>query len=438
MPQEHRWFVVLVAVLLGGAPSWAQSSRPVGRVSFYVTSTRRPSGESETRSAIELATAVTFRTPEADSSGFETGLDLRHTRYGSDARPQRVSLYEGFVGARIGSRGQLRVRGGHLWLPDLGTAGALAGGLAEYRTGSTGAERRLSAGVFMGGEPLGYEPGYASDVRKYGGYAALESGFLRRHVVGYAAIKQGGVTQRSLLTVTNYIPAGRSFFAYQALEYDLEGPANGTAKSGLSYFLLNARGSAGSRLELQGTFSRGRSLDARTLTDDVLNGRPLAPLAVDGLRYQTAGGRVTARVVRGLEIYGGYARDRDNRDDRPTARVTIGGYATNPFNSGLDVSGSDATIDRPTGPYHSRYLSIGRAVTRGVYVSGDYSTSLAVIRFVRSDGVRIESRPRTRRLSGNVSATLNRYWSAIGVVDFTTDEAVGDLRIMTGLTYRLR
>ena len=40
-----------------------------------------------------------------------------------------MSLYDGFVGARLGSRGQFRVRGGHMWLPDLGTAGALAGGL---------------------------------------------------------------------------------------------------------------------------------------------------------------------------------------------------------------------------------------------------------------------------------------------------------------------
>ena len=70
----------------------------------------------------------------------------------------------------------------------------------------------MIAGVFMGAEPLGYESGYASGVRKYGGYAALESGYLRRHVVGFAAIKQGGITQRSLLTVTNYVPAGRSLY----------------------------------------------------------------------------------------------------------------------------------------------------------------------------------------------------------------------------------
>ena len=67
-------------------------------------------------------------------------IDLRHTRYSTDARPQRVSLYDGFAGARLGSRGQFRVRAGHMWLSDLGTAGALAGGLAEYRSAPAGAE----------------------------------------------------------------------------------------------------------------------------------------------------------------------------------------------------------------------------------------------------------------------------------------------------------
>ena len=102
------------------------------------------------------------------------------------------------------------------------------------------------------------------------------------------------------------------------------------------------------------------------------------------------------------------------------------------------MSGSDARIDGPTGPYHSRYLSVGRSIGRSVYVSGDYSTSLAVVRFLRSDGVTIETRPWTRRLSGNVSATLNRQFSLIGVVDLTMDEGMNDLRVMTGLTYRLR
>ncbi|MGE3492523.1 MAG: hypothetical protein AB7N29_21145, partial [Vicinamibacterales bacterium] len=215
-------------------------------------------------------------------------------------------------------------------------------------------------------------------------------------------------------------------------------PADGAAKGGLAYFLVNARASAGPRVEVQGTYNRGRSLNARQLADDVINGRALSADAVDGLRYESAGGRVSVKVVRGVEIYGGYARDRNNRDDAVTGRITVGGYASNVFGTGTDVSGSDARIDRPTGPYHSRYFSVGHAIGRSVYVSGDYSTSLATVRFLRSDGVTIETRPWTRRLSGNVSAVINRPFSFVGVVDYTLDGDMKDLRVMTGITYRLR
>jgi hypothetical protein len=292
--------------------------------------------------------------------------------------------------------------------------------------------------VFGGAEPLGYEMGYATGVTKYGGYLSLENGYLERHVIGFATIRNGGLAERTMLSLTNYIPAGQSFFMYQALEYDLQGPANGAATGGLSYFLINARTTASARVDLQGTYNRGRSINARQLTDDVLNGRPLTAQALDGLRYETAGGRVSVKVARQIEIYGGYYRDRNNREDAATGRLTLGGYSSNLFGSGFDVSGSDAIIDRPSGPYHSRYVSLGHAVGRRVYVSGDFSTSLAIVRFVRSDGVAIETRPWTRRFSANLSATLNRQFSLIGVVDYVVDEGMKDLRVMTGLTYRIR
>ena len=94
-------------------------------------------------------------------------------------------------------------------------------------------------------------------------------------------------------------------------------------------------------------------------------------------------------------------------------------------------------MHRPNGSYHSRYVSLGRQFGRMLYASGDYSTSLAV-RFSRSDGITIETRPWTHRLSGNTSVILTRQFSLIGVADYTTDEGLHDLRVMTGLTYRLR
>lgn len=238
--------------------------------------------------------------------------------------------------------------------------------------------------------------------------------------------------------MTNYIPAGKSFFAYQALEYDVRGPANGAASRGLSYLLVNARQSVGARVELQGTYNRGRSLDTRRLADEVIHGRTLTPQAVDGLRYQSAGGRLTVKVAPRVDLWAGYARDRNNREDASTGRLTVGGHATNIFGSGLDVTASDARIDRPAGPYHSRYVSVGHQAGRSVYVSGDYSTSLAVVRFLRSDGVTIETRPWSRRVSGSVSATLSRQLSLTGTVDVTRDTDMRDLRAMTGLSYRFK
>jgi len=430
----------VAAALLASTPAWAQTSRPrpTGRVSFYATTDLRNPKAGESESAGEFATSVTFRTPDVDLKGLEVGIDVRHTGYTVTGRPQRVSIYDGFVGMRFGERGQFRARAGHLWLPDMGTAGALAGAAFEYRSDPSATGIRWKAGAFGGAEPLAYQGGYAQDVRKFGGYVGIERGFLQRHVIGFAQIQQKSVTERSMLSVTNYIPAGRSVFVYQAMEYDIKGPAGGAAKGGLSYFLVNGRASAGPRVELYGTYNRGHSINARQLTEDLLNGRPLTTQAIDGLRYESAGGRVRVRVARQIELNAGYARDRNNRDDASTGRVTLGFHASNPFGLGLDLAGSDARIDRPTGPYHSRYVSIGRSIGRSWYVSGDYSTSLAVVRYVRSDGLVIETRPWTRRLSGNVSATLGPRYSLISVVDYTMDEAVHDLRIMTGLTWRLR
>lgn len=429
-----------LVLLLAASPASGQSPapRPDARVSFYVTTDRRSPKDMNGDTTFDFATSFTFRTPDLDASGLDVGIDLRHTGYSVSERQQRVSIYDGYLGARFGDSGQLRVRAGHLWVPDLGTAGAVAGGLFEYRSAKSGAEQRLIAGAFAGAEPLGYETGYAPNVRKIGGYVGLESGFLRRHVIGFANIRQGTMTERSMLSVINYLPAGKTFFAYQALEYDITGPANGAARGGLSYFLVNARASAGPRVEFQGTYNRGRSLDARRLTDDVLNGRPLTPQTLDGLRYETAGGRASVKVAPRVEIYGGYFRDRNNRDDAATGRVTIGGYASNVFGSGLDLSGSNSRIDRPSGPYNALIVTVGRSLSRSLYVSGDYSTSLSTLHLLRSDGVAIETRPWTRRFSGNVSAIINRQFSFVGVVDYSIDETLKDLRVMTGLTYRLR
>ena len=184
------------------------------------------------------------------------------------------------------------------------------------------------------------------------------------------------------------------------------------------------------RVELQGTYSRGHSIDARSLGSDVINGRPIAQSAVDGLLYESIGGRVTVEPISRVHIYGGYSRDKNNRDTAPTGRTLIGGYASNVAKSGIDISASDSLMNRPTGSYHSRYVSAGRQIGRTVYVSGDYSTSLSVVRFSRSDGITIETRPHTTRFSGTTTVIVGRSVSVLATVEHTRDDQVREFRIL--------
>ena len=71
---------------------------------------------------------------------------------------------------------------------------------------------------FGGLEPRSYEAGYVRDVKRYGGYAAFDASTLRRHVLGYVMVKDAQLTERSVLTSTNYIPVGSRVFVYQALD----------------------------------------------------------------------------------------------------------------------------------------------------------------------------------------------------------------------------
>jgi hypothetical protein len=441
MRRITRSLLMAIAAVVASAAASAQSpSRPVAaRVSVHVDSATRTATDGARSNDASVSTAVTFESIETDGNrGVDFRLDMRHLKAVSGLRPDRTSFYDAYAGAHFGGSMQVRLRAGHMWLQDLGTIGALAGGLLEVGQPRSKEGIRVRAGIFTGREPRLYEIGYVPDVRKTGGYAALESGALRRHVVGYTRVQQGTLTERSVLSITNYVPAGSRFFAYQAAEVDVTGPADGVAPSGVSYFLTNARYSPTQRIELSGTYNRGRSIDARTLTNDLLNGRALTQQATDGLRYESRGGRLTVELFRGTQVYGSYAQDRTNRDDALTGRVAIGGHAANVLRSGFDISASDSRINRPSGAYHSRYVSVGRNIGRALYVSGDYSTSLSVIQFLRSDGIVIETRPWTRRFSGSANATLGRSLSMLFTIDYTQDEAQNELRVLSGLSYRFR
>jgi hypothetical protein len=420
----------------GATAAIAAGPRPTGRASFYTHGARIDSGD-VSRSYGEFTTAITFQLPDRAGDGLEYGLDLRHSAYTLEGRQPRLSLYDAYVGQRLAG-GALGVRAGHMWLNELGGLGAFAGGLVEVRqpaSTQTGLGR-WRGGVFGGLEPRVYQSGYADHVRKAGGYVVLEGARSRRHVLGYVQVRNGSLTERSALSFANYLPVG-VVSIYQAGEYDLAKPG-GAGSPGLTYIFTNARASLGRKVELMGTFNRGRSIDVRSVSEDVLNGRPVSPRAIEGLLYRSIGGRITVEVAPRVRAYVGYARDRNNRDDADTGRWLAGGYASDVFHSGLDVTLSDSRFERPTGSYHSTYVSLGRQIGRRVYVTGDYTTSLALVRFLRSDGALIELRPETRRFGASGVLTLSRTLTLLVSAEETLDTDVTELRLLSGLTVRFR
>jgi hypothetical protein len=314
----------------------------------------------------------------------------------------------------------------------------VAGVAAEYRQPrATRDGGRVRAGLFGGLEPNILDSGYASGVKKFGGYVAYDGKAGQRSSMGYVAVRDSSLTERSVLTTTNFIPVHQKLFIYQAAELNLA-PPDGVGRSGLAYFFSNVRLTPTDKIELQGNYNRGRSVDTRGLADDVLNGRPVTQLAVDGLLFESVGGRVTVEVAPRVRVYAGLSNDKNNRDAASTRRLLFGGHAANLLRSGFDLSASDSLMDRPTGSYHSSYVSLGKQIGRRAYASLDYSTSLSVIRFSRSDGIIIETRPHTTRLSGALTMNLTRVLALLANLEHTSETDFGEVRVLTGLTYRFR
>ncbi len=446
MPTRHSalaWGLLPLLVVATDASAQGFSSapskpRPWSRVSFFTNSARTTVDNGDSRSIAELSTAFSYQLPDTDDGGADYGIDVRYSTFRGMSRPDRVSLYEAFAGARMAG-GRARVRAGHVWLNDLGSLGSLAGALLEYRQPrATPESGRVRAGVFAGLEPDILDTGYAPDIRKFGAYAGFDGASARRHSFGYVMVKNGALTERSVATANNFLPLGRKLFIYQSAEYNISPPA-GRASRGLAYFLMNTRVTPSYRLELQVNYHRGRSIDARGLGDDILNGRPIAQTSIEGLLYESVGGRATVEALPRVRIYAGYSRDKSNRDASATGRTIVGGYASNIGRSGVDFTASDSITQRPNGRYRSQYVSIGRQFGRILYMSGDYSTSLSVVRFSRSDGITIETRPHTNRVSVTTSAYVSRTTSLIATVERTNeDDLLHDARTLVGLTYRIK
>jgi hypothetical protein len=431
-----------VAAFVAAAPctALAQQALPAwGRISIFVQSgtvtDNRAGGEAD-RGDIrfnEVMTSFAWRSREAVDGGAEFAFDGRGAMYPGTERRNRMSVYDGYVGYRAAG-GRLGVRGGQMWLNELGGLGAIAGVLVEGRRkpeASDGGTFRV--GVFGGLEPSTLELEYAPGIRKAGGYVAYDGARARRHVLGYAQVRNRNLIERSVITTTNYLPVGQRLFVYQAGEYDLTG-VGGNGGSRLSYWMTNARVAATSRLEIQGNYHRGRSVDTRSLALDVLNGTPVSVARVQGLLFESMGGRAWVTIVPRVRLTAGYSRDRTNADEAHNDRYQVGGHAWNL--AGFDVNVTRSAISGAR-TYTAWDGSLGRTVGSRLYLTGEYSTNLSSIRLADDGGgFVIEHLPRTKRYGASGLITLSRRYSLLVSGDRTDDGEISEQRLLAGLTVR--
>jgi hypothetical protein len=347
-----------------------------------------------------------------------------------------MSLYEAWLGWR-NKGGLLTLRAGQMYLTELGGLGSFGGLMAEYKVPGTTPIGKVRFGLFGGLEPKIWELGFAPDVKKGGVWVASDGELNRRDVLGYVLIKNGSITERSVLTTTNFVPVGKDFFLYQAAEYDLTGPGGLADGKGLNYFFANARYTPTSAVELMATYHRGRSIDTRSISDDIKNGRPVPQKSLDGFLYESMGGRIQVEVVKNVRLYAGYYNDRNNYEDVRTGRVNAGLWTTNVFGTGLDFTLSDNRILKTGGGFDAWWASLGRNIGPKLYLSLDYSTSLSTITLTDSGGITVTTRPRTKRVGLSGNWNLDRRFSLFLTAEQLRDDTSKDLRIMLGLNYRL-
>jgi len=431
-----RRLALAAAGLLCGSIATAQSSPGWGRVSLFGQGIWSPSAADGSRSFLgTYSGGLTIHSPSSTEPGFDYGIDLRAWQSTVENSDPRVSLFEAFVGGRTRD-GTFGLWAGQMWLTELGALGSVGGVLASASPKSSG-PLRLRFGLFAGVEPKILEVGYLQDVKKGGGFLALDGGRGLHSALGYVLVKNGSLKERSVITLTNFIPIGNWLMLYQAGEYDLIKPG-GLGKSGLNYIFANLRVVPIRWLDLQATFHHGRSIDARTITDDQLNGRPVDPRLLDGFLFESLGGRVSFEILPTLRVYAGYARERGNRGDPTADRATLGLYASNLFKSGFDLTVADNRFSRSggNGSYDSWYASLGRSLGPKVYLTAEYASSLSVVRFTDSGGVTVETRPKTRRYGLTGLVNLTRTLGVLLTVEELREEESREERGLLGLTFR--
>lgn len=406
-----------------------------GSFSLFGSWSEREYTDGETTDYTELIATISLYSPNDPGGGLEYGLDGRIATYpSSEGRDERYSLYDLWIGYRS-ANDRWTIRAGQMWLRDLGGLGSVGGLFGEYRFAGDSSFGRWRIGAFGGKEPEIFDAGYVDDVTKGGAFVAVDGDHGRRHVLGYVQIDNDSLTERAVIVFNNFIPVGRKFFLYQALEYDTQGAAE-LGDSELTYFFANVRYSPITWLDLQGTYHRGRSIDTRSVAQDVLDGRPVDSERLQGLLFESMRLRVTVRPWRNVRVWGSYGQDRNNRGDNDWYdSAGLGASWTNILGVGLDLTAANTTIDRLDESYDSTYLSIGKTIGRKAYLSLDYNTSLSVFRYDTGVGI-VETSPESERYSLSANINLNRTFTILIVGEWLDHDDFDENRVLTGLTVR--
>ena len=423
------------ATLLPAPPSTAQAIPTNGRFSLFYNWSERDLESGYTSDFSEVIARFSMYSERRAGTNFEFGIDARAAVFpGNEGRDGRVSIYDAWVGFR-GDSGRWTLRLGQMWLRNMGGIGALGGLFGEYQFKNASSFGQFRIGLFAGAEPKIQEVGYVEGITKGGAYVAVDAAHGRRHVLGWVLIRNEELTERSIVIFNNFIPVKTKFFLYQALEYDLEGPA-GLGDPELGYFFANLRYAPMQLIEFQGTYHRGRSLDARSITDDVLDGRPVDPERLQGLLFESGRLRVNLRPWRRVRFWISYGRDRNNSDDEWADRTNLGLSINNIAKIGFDFSASTSRINRLDREYDSTWISLGKTLGRRVYLSLDYLTSLSVFKYNDGGGGTIEDRPESQRYSLSMNANINKTFSLLLVIEQTDHDDFDEIRALTGLTIR--
>jgi hypothetical protein len=422
--------VAILAVLAWGGPAVAQSALDWGRIALFGTVLRSKNADGSTYAFNELDASVTVHTPQRDADGAEFSIDARGSEYPSVTdQSSRLTVYDAWVGGRI-AHNHVAVRLGQMYVNDLGSLGGVGGLNLEARAGP------IRFGIFGGLEPKGFDAGYVPDVKKGGAYVAYDGDGGWRDALGFVTIRNQGLAERNVLTTTNFIPIGREFFLFQSAEYDVTGPG-GVGTGGLAYFFATARWAPVRAFEIQALYQHGRSVDARTITQDQLAGRPVDSKSLQGFLFDSMGGRVTVEIARGWRVWAGYYKDKNNSDSIDTNRWQFGFSSGNVFGSGFDVFVSDNRTVRPgASSYDAWYFSLGRSLGSRFYVTLDYSTSLSVLQLTDAGGLTIVNRPSSRRYSLSGVWNMTRSFSILATGERLDDDTSTQDRAFLGLNLR--